>query len=89
MPSCVSWRWWPNCCAWPWSASEANVRRKVLTILLVTLVTSSCAGSVRTAPPPPRPTLETLTVTPNGGICMEREDAKELLLYVDQLERRQ
>ena len=64
----------------------------VAAISVTILAASGCAGLGQVAGqaarpiPPPRPTLETLTVTPDGGICMGREDAADLLLYIDTLE---
>lgn len=60
----------------------------LLTPLLLILLASGCAGSKVASPKPPRPTLESLVATPEGGICMGRDDAQELLLYIDTLERR-
>ena len=60
-------------------------------ICVTILAASGCAasghGMAKTKTiPPPRPTLETLTVTPDGGICMGKSDAADLLLYIDALE---
>ena len=57
-------------------------------LLLVTLWVNGCAVTTQTAPPPPRPTLESLMPTTDGGITMNGQDAAELLRYLDQLERR-
>ncbi|TVM15060.1 hypothetical protein DPQ33_16360 [Oceanidesulfovibrio indonesiensis] len=57
-------------------------------LLLLILLASGCAASTPTIPKPPRPILESLVATPDGGVCMGREDARELLLYIDTLERR-
>lgn len=70
------------------SSSGSNSRRRTALIaLLLTLALSGCAVSGR-ATKPPRPTLESLSVRSDGGICMSRQDAQELLLYIDALERR-
>ena len=79
---------WPkgsksNAARSPW-----QMHRLMLTVLLLALLMSGCAGSVPVAPRPPRPTLESLMPTNDGGICMDRGDAAELLLYLDALERR-
>lgn len=66
--------------------SGSRTRRLALTALLLTLVLSGCAGSNSRPPLPIRPTLESLTVQNDGGICLDRQDAGELLLYIDQLE---
>ena len=34
-----------------------------------------------------RPELTSLAVTSDGGIMMDKRDAAELLIYIDQLER--
>lgn len=69
----------------PWSTLSP-----MLIALTLVLLTSGCAAltSSEIPPRPPRPTLESLTPTAEGGICMDRQDAAELLLYIDQLERR-
>ena len=36
---------------------------------------------------PQRPILESLMETPDGGICMDKGDTAELLLYLDGLEK--
>lgn len=58
----------------------------MLTALLLILALSGCAASTSRPIPPTRPTLESLTVQSDGGICLDRQDAGELLLYIDQLE---
>lgn len=54
--------------------------------MLLVLVLSGCAASTARPIPPVRPTLESLTVQIDGGICMDKQDSMELLLYIDQLE---
>ena len=36
---------------------------------------------------PVRPALTSLTATSDGGIVMDKRDAAELLIYIEQLER--
>jgi len=56
-------------------------------LLLLILLLNGCASSAATRQtPPPRPTLQSLTPTSDGGICMDRADAQELLLYINQLQ---
>jgi hypothetical protein len=38
-------------------------------------------------PLPPRPTLESAKRNDQGGICLDRSDTKELMHYLDKLER--
>ena len=69
------------------SAPSTSRRLKTgLTALLLILVLSGCAASTARPIPPTRPTLESLTVQIDGGICMDKQDSTELLLYIDQLE---
>lgn len=69
------------------SAPSTSRRLKTgLTALLLILVLSGCAASTARPIPPVRPTLESLTVQIDGGICMDKQDSVELLLYIDQLE---
>jgi len=66
-----------------------NLPRLMLTASMLVLLMSGCGASKSSVtPPPPRPRLESLIATDDGGICMDRQDAAELLLYLDQLERR-
>lgn len=68
----------------PW-----NPHRLTLTVSMLVLLMSGCGASKSSVTaPPPRPRLESLIATDDGGICMDRQDAAELLLYLDQLERR-
>ena len=54
--------------------------------MLLILVLSGCAASTARPIPPVRPTLESLAVQSDGGICLDKQDSMELLLYIDQLE---
>ena len=70
------------------SARRLERRRSLkLTALLLILLLSGCANSNIKPTLPPAPVLESLEATSEGGICMDRQDAQELLLYIDQLER--
>lgn len=62
--------------------------RLMLTVSMFALLMNGCAGSAGIGPMPPRPRLESLVPMPDGGICMNHQDAAELLLYIDLLERR-
>ena len=61
--------------------------RMLLTGFMLILLASGCAASTKAVPRPPRPVLESLMPRNDGGICMDRQDATELLLYIDHLER--
>ena len=62
--------------------------KKVLIGSMLILALSGCAGLREVKPmPPSAPILESLTINPDGSMCMDRQDSAELLLYVDQLER--
>lgn len=65
-------------------------RRLKPTLIALALIplANGCAATTQIAPPPPRPTLESMQPTNDGGLTMNRQDAMELLLYIDQLERR-
>lgn len=66
-----------------------SLPKLMLTASTLVLLTSGCGASKSSVTaPPPRPRLESLIATDDGGICMDRQDAAELLLYLDQLERR-
>lgn len=70
-------------------ARRLSLPRLMLTASVLVLLTSGCGASRNSVSAlPPRPTLESLIATDDGGICMDRQDAAELLLYLDQLERR-
>ena len=60
-------------------------------IFAVSLALSGCVSSTakptQTATLPVRPELTSLTTTSDGGIMMDRRDAAELLIYLEQLER--
>jgi len=56
----------------------------VIAALATILLVNGCASSM--PPKPPRPVLESLTPTIDGGICLDRMDAMELLLYIYALE---
>lgn len=67
---------------------------KLTWLLLILLVLSSACSvarghqmqEVQEAILPVRPILD-VQVQENGGICLDKEDTKELLLYIMQLER--
>ena len=57
--------------------------------LLLTLLVSGCASLTNSRPElPPRPLLESSRVDSEGGICINRADTAELMLYIEALERR-
>ena len=60
-------------------------------IFALSLLASGCVSSIakqtQTATLPVRPELTSLTTTSNGGIMMDKRDAAELLIYLEQLER--
>ena len=69
-------------------------KRKLTWLLLILLVLSSGCLSARdqqmqeaTPPLPVRPSLE-VQVQEDGGICLDKHDTLELLLYLQELERR-
>ena len=70
---------------------RARKRRIVLLIFAAILLVSGCVNSIVKPNPtlslPVRPDLTSLTATPDGGICLDRHDAAELLLYIEALER--
>ena len=99
-PRCLS-AFLRSCCYWPRrfcvggkSARLQKSRprlRLVWLIFAVTLALSGCASltarQTQTATLPVRPELTSLTVTSDGGIMMDKRDAAELLIYLEQLER--
>ena len=69
-------------------------KRKLTWLLLILLLLSSACLSARDQqtqeailPLPVRPSLE-VQVQENGGICLDKQDTLELLLYSQELERR-
>ena len=69
-------------------------KRKLIWLLLILLLLSSACSSVRDQrtqeailPLPVRPSLE-VQVQEDGGICLDKQDTLELLLYLQELERR-
>lgn len=81
--------WWQRLSNGRGSSGITGTLKTLLTVSLLILALNGCAASrSNVAPPPPRPTLESLEPTPEGGICMDKQDAAELLLYLDSLERR-
>lgn len=66
-------------------------KRKLTWLLLILLLLSSACLSARdqqtTQPLPVRPSLE-VQVQEDGGICLDKQDTLELLLYLQELERR-
>lgn len=86
-PSCTkSQATWKQC----EEVTPSGKLKLTLTVSMLILMTSGCAGlSSKQIPQPiPRPTLESLQESPDGGICMDKQDSAELLLYIDALERR-
>jgi uncharacterized lipoprotein YajG len=79
-----------------WRPVKRGPRRILMTalktILPALLLTVSAAGcqTAATNPQtlPPRPTLESATRNDSGGICIDRDDTRELMHYLDKLERR-
>ena len=62
-----------------------------MSVLILSLALSSCVnltadGQSRNQKPL-RPTLTSLTVTDEGGICMNKPDTALLLKYINALER--
>lgn len=70
-------------------------KRKLTWLLLILLVLSSvclaCSAGKQeiqeVVPAPIRPVLD-VQVQEDGGICLDRHDTLELLLYLQELERR-
>ena len=69
-------------------------KRKLIQLLLILLLLSSgCStGSLQRTqeaqvPLPVRPSLD-VQVQDGGGICLDKQDTLELLLYLQELERR-
>lgn len=55
----------------------------------LTLLLNGCAGSMSSRPAlPPRPVLESSRTNAEGGICIDKADTAELLLYLETLEHR-
>ena len=89
---------WPLPCPQSLSGGQsAGPRRSRLQLRIVWLIfalilalsgcVSSTAGQTQATTLPIRPELTSLTVTSDGGIIMDRQDAAELLIYLEQLER--
>lgn len=58
-------------------------------LFLSGFVLAACATTApEPTPKPARPTLESAARNDQGGVCLDRRDTQELLLYIDQLERR-
>ena len=66
-------------------------KRKLIWLLLILLLLSSACLSARDQqtiqPLPVRPSLD-VQVQEDGGICLDKQDTLELLLYLQELERR-
>ena len=66
-------------------------KRKLTWLLLILLLLSSACSTGRDQrailPLPVRPSLE-VQVQEDGGICLDKQDTLELLLYLQELERR-
>lgn len=69
------------------------MRRFVLILAMLGLTSSGChliAPLLRPSQPPippARPELQSLAKQPDGGICMDANDAAELLIYIEELEQ--
>lgn len=72
----------PSC----FHASRRKKRNSLLIALFAILALNGCVVSAKKTKPH-RPMLESLSVTSDGGICMDRNDATNLLLYIDAMER--
>jgi len=62
-----------------------NLRVILLSGLVITSLTGCIHGQVSTKPPVPKPTL-VVTSSPDGGICLDKENAIKLGGYILQLE---
>ena len=67
--------------------------RLFVTLLFVAILgLSGCVSSAHQNNPAPamlitKPILYSITVTPDGGICMDKHDAAALLIYIETIER--
>ena len=96
MASDVFWGFWPRLCAGFFKGVKTGRPRIGMTLWSVILpallltVTACAPGMKQTeAPAPARPTLESARKNDRGGICIDGQDTRELLHYLDQLEARQ
>jgi hypothetical protein len=63
--------------------------KKNTILLILILLVSSCAALSVDRPPAnllTRPNLESAAINDSGGLCFDKQDTKELLLYIDALE---
>ena len=61
----------------------------LLFVMILALHGCSSSAGITSTPPAlmiTKPRLTSLTVTPDGGLCMNKTDAAELLIYVERLE---
>ena len=91
----------PSSLAWarssqPWRSGGSAVLKKSATLLTaavvmlcLTILLASGCGALKTrhAVLPPSPVMESSTINADGGICIDRADTAELLLYIEHLER--
>lgn len=67
----------------------ARLLKSAALMFSLTLLLNGCAGSTSSRLEPlPRPLLESSRTNAEGGICLDKADTAELLLYIDALERR-
>lgn len=59
-----------------------------LTLLMILTVLSGCPCNCPEMPlKPTTPVLESIEENEEGGICIDKQDTKDLLHYIDELER--
>lgn len=83
---------WPGSSRKGKSEKPESSRTARINILLASgmsvLVLAGCAAKSPNPAPPARPMLQSLTRNPDGGVCLDGPDSSELIIYIDELERR-